>query len=443
MKNNTKKNSTTIKLLESKINKQNHYLLAVSGGLDSMVLLDILHKSEYKIIVAHANFQLRGEDSNNDEKCVELYCKNNDIPLYLKKMDTKLYMNKWKMGVQETARKLRYEWFYELQKKYKLHQIITAHHQDDNVETFFINLMRGSGIKGLTGIDSTKIVRPLLLVTKSEILAYANENNVPYCEDKSNAETVYLRNKIRLHIVPELEKINATASSKIASTVERLNEINILYEERIAQLKKKICTTLKHQTFINKILLKKLDYAPTLLYECIKSFGFNFDQVNQILQTDETRKIFYSSTSQLVIDKKVYILNALIENNNTKYYEIEEATSRIAAEGFDIIHSTKEFNSTIINDPSHAQLDFAMLSYPLIIRKYKQGDYFYPLGLNKKKKVHDILKNKKLTLYEKENTWIVCSNEHIVWVINHRIDHRFRIKNNTTQSTTLKFIINK
>lgn len=417
--------------------KNKKYLLAVSGGVDSMAMLHFFYSHNFNIIVAHCNFQLRGDDSNADEMEVSNWCKRNSVLCITKKFDTAAIVQKEKKAIQEIARKLRYDFFNEVMKKYHCDYLLTAHHQDDQVETVLFRFIRGTGIKGLTGIPfcNHHIIRPMLHIRKDEILRYVLTHHIPYREDKSNAKTDYSRNKIRLEILPFLQKFFPAINNNIAHNAIRLQEANTIYEQQIAIYKKKLLTQIEHEWYIPIRKLQHQKPIHTICYELIAPFGFHFEQAQQLIDMihSESGKYIENDNYRILKDKTFFIIaskNSLLAT----MVEINADEKEIATAHFTLtINTTSSLNYVIQNNENIAQLDLSKLEFPLMLRKWKQGDYMYPLGLNKKKKIAKILIDKKIPQAEKEKVWVLESNKKIVWLVGLCIDHRYRIQNNTKE----------
>lgn len=417
--------------------KKKKYLLAVSGGVDSMAMLHFFHSKNFNIVVAHCNFQLRGEDSNADELAVIDWCKTQDILCVTKKFDTQAIVLKEKKGIQEVARQLRYEFFNKVMKQYECDYLFTAHHQDDQVETVLFRFMRGTGIKGLTGIPfwNQHIMRPMLHINKDEILHYAHSNNIPYREDSSNVKTDYSRNKIRLEILPFLQKYFPAISNNIAHNASRMQEAYTIYEQQIANYKKKLISKRESEWYIPIKKLKCKNPIHTICFELIAPFGFHFEQAKQLIEmmNSESGKYIENDEYRILKDKAFFII-ASKNSLQATMIEIYNDEKEISTAHFSLkINTASAQNYVLQNEEKVAQLDISKLEFPLILRKWKQGDYMYPLGLNKKKKIAKILIDKKIPQAEKEKVWVIESNKKIVWLVGLCIDHRYRMQNNTKE----------
>lgn len=429
---------------KSKLILSSHRLLvAVSGGIDSMVLLHLLHSNAYKITVAHVNFGLRGKDSDLDEKCVISFCKKNKIPYYTKATDTKKIATAQKLSIQEAARNIRYHWFSELITELGLDKIITAHHADDSIETLFINLFRGAGIMGLQGIPSVNgnIVRPLLFATKNEIHDYAEKHQIKYREDKSNLKDDYLRNKIRHHLMAPLNIHFGDKKTGILTSLNHLKSDAKIVLERVKEVEKQIVNKQKKEVTINiKQLFNFPDYS-NLLFYLLQPYQFNEQTVNDILPviktTTKTGTQFYSASHCLLVDRDMLLIkknelstqkyNSILIVKKPKTYLIDELK-------FTTSLQLKEATNYLNALPGQAFFDVSKLKFPLTFRHWQNGDKFIPLGMKGFKKVSNFLIDKKVDNYTKKNVFVLTdANNNIVWLTNYRVDDRFKITENTTK----------
>lgn len=416
--------------------KDDRILIALSGGVDSVVLSHLMCRANYKISLAHCNFHLRDEESNRDEAFVRRWAKENNIPLFVKEFDTYQYMKENKLSLEMAARDLRYNWFNSLLESEGFTCLCTAHHLDDSIETFFINLLRGTGIAGLHGIKvkNDKIVRPLLFATREEILSYAKQNNISYVEDSTNSETKFTRNKIRHNLFPVLREINPNFEFALKKDIEYLNDTEFIFRREIEKTKKEIIETEQEVIKINISKLKQLNPMKIYLYEILSEYGFNETNISDILSCldENSGKQFFSKTHRLVKDRQ-YIFIDVIKNNTTNdFFLIDNCQSSLIHPlkmQIELLRDLKFIN--ISKDKNIAMLDADLLKFPLILRKWRQGDSFVPFGMKKEKKLSDYFTSNKYSLLDKENQWILCSEEKIVWLVAERIDDRFRISNKT------------
>lgn len=398
-------------------------LLAVSGGLDSMVLTHLFQKLNYSIGIAHCNFQLREVESFGDQTFVQEYADTNKIPIYTTLFDTQSYANDYKLSTQVAARELRYNWFYELLENEGYDFVLTAHHADDNLETFLINLSRGTGLEGLTGIpkQNEQIVRPFLIFSRDEIESYAKQSNIQWREDSSNASDKYLRNKIRHHLIPILKELNPTFLASFQKTQDYLREAQLLVEDAAELVFQQVVEEKEDGIYFSIIKLLQLDNYKSYLYQWLKEFGFTAWEDIYDLVKAQSGKYVISEGFRLLKDRDFLILSSIETLENDVFY-IQESEKQI------------EFPVKLrLSDESHIKkpsdecifVDKEKLKFPLKIRKWQEGDYFYPSGMHGKKKVSKYFKDVKFSLIDKEKTWLLCSDNQIVWIINHRADQRY------------------
>lgn len=408
--------------------------VAISGGVDSVVLAYLLHKCGIKICLLHCNFKLRGAESDADELFVKQFAHKLQIPFYAVAFQTNAYAAQHKLSIQIAARKLRYSWFQEMAIAHQLNFIATAHHANDNLETFLINLLRGTGIDGLTGIpkQNENVIRPLLSFSKNEILAYAEENNLNWREDASNQQTKYVRNKLRHQVVPVLKEIQPAVLQNLESTLTHLQQTNNFLKEVIQQKRARFFiedkTTNGYKINIEK--LKEEKHIEVLIFEFFKPYGFTAFYDIQNLLTAQTGKKVVSPTHILLKDRDHLLLYAKTAAETDKEIVINEENKIIAIENF-CLNLTITDKFEVESDKNKSKnsftllLDFNKITFPLIVRKIKNGDYFYPAGMQGKKKLSKYFKDEKMSLPQKENTWLLCSKTEIIWVIGKRADRRF------------------
>jgi tRNA(Ile)-lysidine synthase len=410
-------------------------LLAVSGGIDSMILCDLFLKSNFKFAIAHCNFHLRGEESNRDERFVREYAQKNNIKIHVKDFDTYSYMKEKGKSMQVSAREMRYSWFNELLKEEGYSYIATGHHIDDSIETFFMNILRGTGIAGLHGIlqKVNLVIHPLLFTGRAEIVNYQKENKLEFVEDSSNATTKYTRNKIRHELIPLVKEIAPNFDKIISKEIERFRETEVVFRSVINDAKTKLLE-IENQTI--KISIEKLkSYVPQkiFMYEILSDFGFNEATINSIEDAllETSGKQFYSETHRLVKDRD-YLLIVKNKPQNLNQYLIEESQTSVYSPI--ILHMEILKDLQYVKIPKNkevAMLDYDKLSFPLILRKWKKGDSFFPYGLKGEKKISEFYKNLKYSILDKENQWLLCSGNDIIWVVGQRIDDRYKLTKST------------
>ena len=413
------------KFIEEKklFNLQDKILVALSGGADSVALLRVLQSLGYICECAHCNFHLRGLESDRDETFVRQLCEKQRILLHVTHFDTSAYAKDHHLSIEMAARELRYEWFEHIRKEIGASVIAVAHHRDDSVETFLLNLMRGAGINGLRGIPvkNGKIVRPLLSVSREDILDYLQAINQGYVTDSTNLEDEYMRNKIRLNILPAMKEVNPSIMETIQETTFRFSEIsNIYQQDRTEAIAHKVTSTSPDLFRISLVDVLD-DVAPlSLLHEILFPKGFNGSQIQDIYRTlssSQSGKRFFSAKWEVLRDREYIWIKKKTPTQSIPEIMMEE------------IERTPSF--VIPRDKHIACLDADKINRPLTIRKWERGDKFVPLGMNGKKNVSDYLTDKKYSLFQKENQYVVCCGEDIVWLVNERTDHRYRITDNT------------
>ena len=410
--------------------KGKRILIACSGGLDSVVLSRLFKELNYDISLAHCNFSLRGKESDEDENFVILLADKLSIPIFNKKFNTKAYKIKHKLSIQVAARQLRYQWFAEVCAEHSFDYLATAHHLDDDLETFLINLSRGTGLKGLIGIPliNDKIIRPFLNFPRADILQYAKENNCPWREDSSNQTSDYLRNKLRIEVIPRLKEVDHNLLNGFHQTQKYLNDSMALVNDYMTLIKNLVVSETEDGFEIDVLKLQDLPNTNALLYELLAPFGFTaWDDLSDLLTAQSGKQIF--SESHRILKNRKSLL--LVENNfvhNKATYTIKESDT-----GIDIPINLKieRVDKILGYTPSIVYLDVQKLSFPLQLRKWREGDSFYPFGMKGKKKLSKFFKDEKLSLIAKEKTWVLTSENHIVWIVGMRSDHRFKVESQT------------
>jgi tRNA(Ile)-lysidine synthase len=447
-------------------------LLAVSGGVDSVVLCELCHLSSFAFRIAHCNFKLRGEESERDEKFVERLAKRYQVEFLLKQFDTNRYASENKLSIQEAARKLRYDWFHEIidnntantisnpgDGKRQLPQInrispgtnkrawiVTAHHSDDNLETMLLNFFRGTGIQGLRGmkIRQGKIVRPLLQFRKEELITFANDRQLTFVEDSSNESRKYSRNYFRHEVIPLLKTIYPEVEENLMDNLLRFRDIETLYNQSIEWHKQKLIEQKGSEIHIPILKLQKSQPIHTIIHEIIKPFGFTSGQVAEVIKllNSETGKYIQSVSHRIIKNRKWIIItpksfkdseNVVIDPKDS---EVEFQLGQLQLQKFEI--STEPYKTK--TSPLVAELNASSLQFPLLLRKWRPGDYFYPLGMRKKKKLSRFFIDQKLSKADKENIWVLEMRNKILWVVGMRIDDRFKITDSSASilSITLK-----
>ena len=420
-------------------------ILALSGGIDSMVLAYLLLKTKVQFVAAHCNFHLRGEESDGDEKFVCEFAEKNGIHCFVKHFDTEKYAEENGISIEMAARKLRYAWFEELRQQLGYDKIAVAHHADDQAETFFINLLRGAGLNGLKGMKPQNgvIIRPLLWASREQIRKYAVENHIVWRDDHTNAESVYLRNKIRNQLLPTFDELQPEARQGLYKSLEHLAAENELYR---ALLKEKLAQIVEREGDVQRLPYSKLvkteapepvegpTFSFQLLFEWLRQFGFNPDQCHFIYDALRTGigNQYCSPTHGLVIGRDELQLSEIKEKKDDEI-QIEVGEEEILSPVhlcFSKLEKTSDF--VVDKSPEVAQLDFDTLKFPMTLRHWRHGDRFHPLGMKGSKLLSDFFVDQKFTEYQKQNVWLMVSaSGDILWVVGYRIDDRFKVSNTT------------
>ena len=415
-------------------------IIAVSGGVDSIVLFHLCLKLKLNFFVAHCNFKLRKKESDLDEKFVRDLAIKHNIKFYTKSFNTKKLSNNDNKSIQMVARELRYSWFEELSKELNVKHILTAHHLDDSLETFLINLSRGSGIDGLLGIPEVNdtVYRPLLIFKKDEILSYAKENKITWREDLSNKKREYLRNQIRLEVIPKLKEINPNLLDNFSKSIDRLQQSKSIIKDKMDDFIKNVSFTRDEKIYFEINKIKKVSNIDAYLYELLKKYNFTqWDDIRDLLDSQSGKQII-SKTHKLLKDREYLILvkNSEVEN---KSLLINKSSKEVAVSVGKIKVSIAKKISK--EDSDVIYLDSAKLDFPLRVRNVLSGDYFYPFGMNGKKKVSKYLKDKKISVFDKDKVLILeTSKNKIIWVVGMRLDDRFSVTDNTKEITKIELI---
>ena len=417
-------------------------LLALSGGMDSVVLAEVLHQMGVSFGIAHCNFQLRADESEGDEALAKALAEKYKVPFYTKRFDTSGYVDDYKVSVQVAARELRYKWLEEVRADHGYDYLATAHHLNDNIETVLHNFIKGTGIKGLRGMlpKSGILIRPLLNVNREEITAFQKEHALAYREDSSNASDKYTRNKIRHHMVPLIEEINPGFEEGFVDRLKVFHDLEALYEVNVKRVTKQLFEKRGTDIYIPILKLKKLTSRRSILFEYMKPFGFSASQVDDMLAALEVEsgKQFLSPMARVIKDRQFLILTETAQTDFTPVL-IDKNDSEVKLKGSTISASIEPSDKlNIKKDKAHAYLDLDKLEFPLILRHWKKGDYLYPFGMKlRKKKVSKYFKDQKIPIHEKETIWILESNKKVVWIVGERIDERYRVTDNTKQVFSL------
>lgn len=409
-------------------NSHSKFLIAVSGGIDSMVLCDLFLKSNLNFAIAHCNFQLRGKDSDEDEAFVKNYCIQNLIEFHSKKFNLKKYKQSGNHSTQMAARDLRYAWFRKLIHENEFDFLVTAHHLNDSLETFLINLSRGAGINGLTGIQfqQNEIIRPLYNISKKSIIGYAESNHIQWREDASNKTDDYVRNKIRHRIVPILNEIHPDFLANFSKSIHLLKDEKSIIQNQFENLSEELFQTKDENYLISIQKLKKLKPLHSYLFHLFSRFGFNYPiEIEKLMDANEGSEI-NSIEFRLIKNREELILSKQAKISQSEEFIIEEGKLIQKPLNLRLSKSDeRDFSAT-------ETLDYEEILFPLRLRKAKTGDVFFPFGMNGSKKLSKFFKDEKLSKIEKENTWLLVDDEErIVYVTGFRIDNRFKITENT------------
>ena len=421
--------------------KQSKVLVGLSGGPDSMVLIHLLMQLGYNCIAAHCNFHLRGKDSDKDAAFVSKWCNENNIPLFTIDFDTEEYAATNKISIEMAARELRYNWFEKLRLEQNADVVGIAHHQDDSVETILINLIRGTGIKGLTGIPivNKHIVRPLLQVSRRQIMEYLSSNKVPYVIDHTNEEEMYTRNIIRLKVLPTLKKLNPSVKNSIITTSNNLKEAEKIYNGYINQAIEEVL----NNNLIDIAKLKETYSPQSVLFEILSPIGFTSSVIEDISNNLDSipGKMYHADGFRLLKDRDYLIISDIelgeLQNKDKEYLIYADSTDKNLPFSLTVHKEeyTPEFE--IKRNKAILHCDIDKLAFPLTLRRWKEGDWFVPFGMKGKKKLSDFFSDNKFSIIQKEETWVLLSDNDVVWIVNHRADNRFRITEATNTVYTL------
>ena len=435
--------------------RDGRYLVAVSGGLDSVVLCDILRSQGFDFAVAHCNFGLRGEESLRDEDFVRSLSETLGVQAYFKTFDTAGYAGQKRLSVQEAARELRYGWFDSILAEDRQRpevtsgrrrplRLVTAHHADDNIETLLMNLLKGTGIAGLRGMlpDNGRILRPLLFAFREELEEYARKHGLQWVEDSSNREVKYTRNRVRLQLMPLIEEVYPNARKNLASGIRHFRDTEILQSLTLQRIRERLCERQGESLRIPVEKLRKTPAMRTVLFDILKECGFTPGQTDEAvsLMDAPTGRLLLSATHRLLRNRAWLVISPL--------REAEEETAVIDGAPFE----ARTADGTLMaSETSEAPVDLAAagdmtafldgrdVRFPLLLRRWRKGDYFNPLGMPKKKKVARFLIDRKLSLDEKQRVWVVESDRRILWVVGMRIDDRFKVTPSTRQTLRLEW----
>ena len=412
--------------------------VAVSGGIDSSVLCALCAMAKIPFFIVHCNFNLRAGESERDEHFVRSLAKKYGVEIFVKKFDTEKYSSEKKCSVQVAARELRYKWFTDLHRQDNDIYILLAHHANDDIETLMINFFRGTGLEGLTGMPSVITynfcLRPLLNNKRYEIEAFAKEHNLAWVEDSSNQSSKYTRNFFRNELMPMLKRVYPNVEENLLDNISRFKKINALYKIGVDKLKKEIFEKKTPEVIIPVHRLKAYEHT-SFIYEILKDYGFGEKQVDEIgkLLNSDSGKYIENEFYQIIRHRKNLIITPKFSREkNAIVIEKDSQSNRVGNQSFEVkTYFIREFK---LNKSEYvAQLDASLVGFPLLIRRWVRGDYFYPLGLKKKKKLSRFFIDQKLSLPDKEKIWVIESGKRIIWVAGLRIDDRFKITDGTKE----------
>lgn len=424
---------------------QKHQLLAqegkiivgVSGGTDSVVLLHVLMSLGYDCLVAHCNFHLRMEESERDELFVRNLAKDLKIPYYSIDFETTKYADEHKISIEMAARDLRYAWFYKLLYHHDAQAISVAHHADDSIETMLMNLVRGTGLRGLTGIQPRhhKVVRPLLCCTRLELENYLVHFDLDHIEDSTNAMADYQRNKFRNEVFPLLEEINPSVRQTLYDSLLRFEGNWTIYQQAIEAMKEQIIQYKPGLVKMDIDVIKKQIHIPTLMYELLHSYGFGPSLIEQITDqlNGESGKVFFSETHRLLKDRKYLLISGKEDNSIDEFLVDKDDTVIERPFPMKITRQSITPEFEVSKELNRIHVDASKLVFPLLLRRWREGDSFFPFGMKQRKKLSDFFINTKLSLLEKEHSWILESNGEIVWIVGQRLDNRYRVTKDTRE----------
>jgi tRNA(Ile)-lysidine synthase len=429
------------------VTKSHKLLLAISGGIDSMFLCDILLKNNYDFALCHCNFILRSAESDQDEAFVRGYAEKKNLPIFIARFDTKEYAKEHKLSIQEAARELRYNFFAETAEKNNFDFILTAHNLDDKIESFFINLLRSSGIKGLAGIPekNANIIRPILAISREEISQYMRKERIPFREDSSNSETKYLRNKLRHIVLAELENVQKDYRSSISKSIDYLHEAHCFQKAALQKYFVKLIRKEDDAFYIDKKALLKEEQQFFILFHFLKDYGFNAEQCRQILEglvdkNNLSGKAFYSDTYFLQVERS-YLKLAKQQEKIVKQYLISSFDMAFSFENKKIVFSQNPKISSLKTDKNSIFIDLDKVKFPLIIRTWEKGDRIYPYGMKGSKLISDIFTDLKFSKEEKQAARILCNKKgEIIWIIGHRADRRFGVNKESKNILQLSLV---
>ena len=429
---------------EKLFERNDRILLAVSGGIDSVVMARLFYEAGLKYGIAHCNFRLRGDESENDASFVKILANQLGVPFYNTSFDTNKYTNNKGLSIQMAARNLRYEWFDSLLNEHDYNYVATAHHLNDSIETILYNFTNGTGISGMSGIPpkNGKIVRPLLFAPRKEIEAFARKKDLSWREDSSNDSDKYARNFIRHQVIPQLKKLNQSLEETATNSIRKFKDVEQVFLERVRSFEDHFMTVKENEVVIQIQKALPLPGLLTILYESIRKFGYNFKQATDILhKQNESGKEFFSDTHYLLVDRGRLLINRIQKENTPFECGVEKEDDVVMCPDGRLIFQwdvPKPIKFT--EDNRIAYLSQDLLSFPLTLRTWKKGDYFMPLGMTNKKKLSNFMIDSKIPLNLKKEVLVLESGDDIVWVVGQRIDNRYKVTAKSKDICQIKYI---
>ena len=425
------------------LTKKELVIVGISGGADSAALLHMLVSMGYQCIAAHCNFKLRGEESDRDELFTDNYTHILQVPLRTIVFETKQYALNNHLSIEMAARELRYAWFEELRKEYNAQAIAVAHHRDDSIETLLINLTRGSGLCGLTGIRPRNgyVVRPLLPLSREDVFSYIDSNKLSYVTDSTNSSDIYTRNFIRLKVLPLLAQINPSIKASLARTADHLGEAEIIFKHVINEARNKVI----QDNSLSIDALMEFPAPKTILFELLKPYGFTRLVTEDIFSSldKDSGKLFYSDSYRLLKDRSFLLIDSL-DKHEQQCFTLDNVEGHITVP-IELIFSKLVINKDFLieRNLNFAYFDYDKLKFPLTLRHWKEGDWFVPFGMTGRKKLSDYFSNNKFSLFDKEKIWLLCNGEDIIWIVGERPDNRYRIDKSTKKVLKVNFLDKK
>ncbi|TWI99369.1 tRNA(Ile)-lysidine synthase [Mucilaginibacter frigoritolerans] len=422
----------------------NKILAAVSGGMDSVVMAHLLKVAGFNFSIAHCNFQLRGDEAVGDQAFCNDLALQLRVPFHTINFDTVKYVSDNKVSTQMAARELRYQWFEQLRQQHDYSVIALAHHQNDAIETILLNLTRGTGIAGMHGIlpKNGLLVRPLLFLTREEIQQIITDNRLAFVEDSSNASAKYARNKIRLEVIPKLKELNPNLESTFNHNLEHFRGLELLLQQKVAELKHELFIQHDEEIHIPLAKIKMLEPKRLLLFNLLQEYGFNETSIDDLISSldKHSGRIFESAGFNLLLDRE----RLIISPNKTaliKPVQFTENTHEVDFGSYKLTLLHDDSPLIVKNNPMAASVDADLLQYPLTLRTWQQGDYFYPIGMRTRKKLSDFFIDQKVPLHEKNNIpLLVNANDELIWIGGYRPDDRYKVSKNTKKVTIFELI---